>query len=184
LIDDRTTAYALWPYIHGLFEFSANLSLLVTIYFWCVELPCMGERGDYDEMKFANWFALVFDHTLPVIIMAMEWVHNGIRVEWDRFPYYVAGGYLYIIVLLIATFVVHKSDNNTTYASMLFYGSPWVANSLVVGVFVLQGLTYWLLVWATDLKLTTWRDLSYPETKPDNKKPRPKKKPGKFDLIK
>lgn len=97
--------------------------------------------------------------------MAMEWTHNGIQFEWDRFPFYVAGGFTYIIVLLIATFAVHVSDSNTTYASMMFYSWPWVANLVVVGVFVLQALSYWFLVWATDLKLKVWSDLAYPEIK-------------------
>ena len=111
--------------------------MLVTTYFWLVELPCMGQRGDYDDLGWPNWLALVLDHTVPIIVMTSEWTHNSILIEWDRLPYYLGAGFLYIINLDIATFVVHGSDYSTTYASMLFYQEPLIANCVIIGVFVL-----------------------------------------------
>jgi len=163
IIDDVNTVYRLWPYIHGFWEFSTHLTVLVTVYFWCVELPCMGERGDYNELTWPYWFALIFDHSVPVIVMTMEWCHNSIEVEWNRLILYVAGSYAYVIVLLVAAFVYIKSDSGRTYASMPFYTSPYAANFAIVGVFVLQTLSFWFVKWATEMKFQLWGDLVYPD---------------------
>jgi hypothetical protein len=56
------------------------MTLLVTVYFWLVELPCMGARGDYYEMSLSTAIALYCDHTLPIIAMTLDWVHNSIVV--------------------------------------------------------------------------------------------------------
>lgn len=66
--------------------------------------------------------------------------------------FYIIAGYVYIIMILIASFVVRKDESDSTYASMPFYSSPYAANFAIIGVFVLQGLSYWLLLWATELK--------------------------------
>jgi hypothetical protein len=55
-------------------------------------------------------------------------------------------------MILIAAFAVRTNESDSTYASMPFYSSPYAANLAIVGVFVLQGLCYWLFKWATDLK--------------------------------
>lgn len=127
--------------------------------FWLVELPCMGARGDYDEIRWPNWTALVLDHTVPIIVMTMEWTHNSIAVEWDRLPFYLGASFVYIIILDIATFAVHTSDYGTTYASMRFYNEPWIANLVIFSVSVLQGLCFWGVKVASDWKLQVWSDL-------------------------
>jgi len=55
-------------------------------------------------------------------------------------------------MILIAAFAVRTNESDSTYASMPFYSSPYAANFAIIGVFVLQGLCYWLFKWATDLK--------------------------------
>ena len=80
------------------------MTLLVLVYFWLVEFPCMGIRGDFDSKPWANWFALIFDHSVPVIVMTMEWTHNSIKVEWNRYPFYILAGYIYILILMVATY--------------------------------------------------------------------------------
>jgi hypothetical protein len=64
----------------------------------------MGIRGDFDSKPWANWFALIFDHSVPVIVMTMEWTHNSIKVEWNRYPFYILAGYIYILILMVATY--------------------------------------------------------------------------------
>lgn len=95
--------------------------------------------------------------------MVMEWTHCSVRIEWDRFPIYAAGGLIYIVILDVATFVAHSDDSNTSYASMMFYSNPWVANFVLIGVMILQLLSYMLLIHIDDLKFKEWGDLEYPE---------------------
>ena len=68
----------------------------------------MGIRGDYYNKSWTNWFALVFDHIIPIIVLTLEWTHNSFVIEWNRFPLYIALGYLYIVMLMIATYVVQN----------------------------------------------------------------------------
>jgi hypothetical protein len=109
----------------------------------------MGIRGDFDNTRWPNWFALVFDHSIPVIVMTMEWTHNSIKVEWNRYPFYLLAGYIYILILMVATYVHQFPFGERSYASMDFYNDPWAANFAVVGVFGIQALCYWFVAWAT-----------------------------------
>lgn len=52
-IDPSEYVYDWWPWVHSLYEFSFNVTVLVTIYFWFVELPSMGARGDYEVWDWA-----------------------------------------------------------------------------------------------------------------------------------
>jgi hypothetical protein len=113
------------------------MTVLVTVYFWLVEFPCMGERGDYATLNWAYFFVLIFDHSVPIIVLTLDWTHNSIKIEWNRFPFYMAVGWFYIGFLMLATFVVQQEDSERTYASMKFYKNPWAANLALVGVMCL-----------------------------------------------
>jgi len=40
----------LQKWIVGMYEWSLHLSLMITLAFWLVEIPAMGNRGDFGEI--------------------------------------------------------------------------------------------------------------------------------------
>ena len=89
--------------------------LTVVFAFWFVELPGMAMRGDFKgNMPWANWIALILDHTLPFALFFIEWRYSAIPVDWNRYPIYIGVGFAYLSVTVAASVLLGEA----IYASM------------------------------------------------------------------
>jgi len=72
----------MWKTITTLYEWTISISLTVVFAFWFLEIPAMGLRGDFYKLDLINWTALIYNHTIPILICFAEWRVSAIPIGW------------------------------------------------------------------------------------------------------
>ena len=85
--------------------------------------------GDY-KFPWVNWIALVWDHTIPFILMMIEWQWSAIPIDWHRYPIYIGVGFIYLSVTVAGSLLLETA----IYASMNWICDPLIAVPVVMCV--------------------------------------------------
>ena len=88
-------------------------------------------RGDFfGNMPWANWYVLIYDHTLPFALLLIEWRFSAIPVDWNRYPIYIGIGFVYLSTTVGASLLLGEA----IYASMNWLCHPLISIPIVMGV--------------------------------------------------
>jgi len=136
-------------FIHGLYEYSMNMSMTIVMAFWFIEFPAMGITYTLETTPAYMIAFLMFDHMFPMTLMFIECYHNSIEIEWRRFPLYFGINLTYLLYIGI----YNEFLTTKTYVFMNFEKSPFGAATGMVVVAAYQFLTYYCMVLFTRRKL-------------------------------
>lgn len=90
----------MWKIITALYEWTLSIAFTVVLAFWFIEIPAMGLRGDFYVLDAPNWFALCYNHTIPILICFTEWRSSAIPISWNLYPFYLLIGILYLTMMV------------------------------------------------------------------------------------
>lgn len=138
-----------WKVLHGMYEYSLNMTLTIVMAFYFIEFPAMGIEYDLETIQTFMIPFLIFDHALPATLMLVECWHNSIEIEWRRFPLYFGINLTYVLYISI----YNESLTTKTYSFMNWNQSPFGAATGFIVIACYQFLTYYCMVLFSRRKL-------------------------------
>ena len=91
----------MWKVVTAMYEWTLSISLTIVFAFWFIEIPAMGMRGDFYELGWLDWIALMETHSVPILVCFTEWKFSSIPIGWIRYPFYVLTAIIYIVMLIL-----------------------------------------------------------------------------------
>ena len=98
----KSCPFDMWQLVTALYEWTLSIQVTVTLAFWFIEIPAMGLRGDFNKLDWINWAALVYNHTVPILVCFAEWRVSAIPIGWRRYPFYILVGILYLVTMIVS----------------------------------------------------------------------------------
>jgi len=114
---------------------------VVFVAFWAIELPACFLTVRHYAFEIPEYVGFYYAHSLPEVFVALEFLNSSVRLEWRRFWLYVVFGVAVVGLNIAVTF----TDANP-YASLDWDETPNVAIPLSIVVFLIQTLSYFLLI--------------------------------------
>ena len=139
----------MWKPIIALYEWTVSVQLTVTLAFWLVEIPAMGLRGDFYSLDFINWFALMYNHIVPILFVYAEWRFSSIEIAWVRYPFYFLVGIAYLLMMVFS----QKNLSEPIYAAFDWDNEPVISSVVACVILVQQVFSFGMVKLFTDKKL-------------------------------
>lgn len=114
------------------YEMSVHFLLMVFVAFWVVEFPISFNYPRHYIFGTPEYIGFFFAHTIPEILVALEFFNSRVRFEWRRFWLYFCIG---AVVLGINIVVSYTSVN--PYASLDWEDNLGLAIPMALLMFVL-----------------------------------------------
>ena len=140
----------MWKPITALYEWTLSIEFTVVLAFWLVEIPAMGLRGDFYKLDWINWAALVYNHTIPILVCFTEWRVSSIPIGWARYPFYISVGIVYLVAMVVWERALNLAP---VYAAFDWNNSPGNSSLLAGLVLLQQAFAFGLLKLFSDRKL-------------------------------
>lgn len=118
------------------------MTLTVAIAFWLIEFPALWLRGDAFEWGAQRFIELIYAHSLPQIIMLIEWQNSAIDFDWNRFWVYVLVSACVLVENIVIAMTMGK--NGQPYASMRWQDHPVVSAVISALILAVQTFAFWM----------------------------------------
>jgi len=93
-----------------MYELAVHMTLTVAIAFWLIEFPALWLRGDVFEWGAQRFIEFSFAHSVPQIVMLIEWQYSGIEFDWNRYWVYVMISNCVLVENILIGFILGKGS--------------------------------------------------------------------------